>query len=98
MASLPARAQSPVASPVASPGSEAATPTAGGYQTVPEVFASSFNFEFLIVLGYTFERYLEDHVRELPGGQWLIEGDLVRRSLDDDTPPSPDAECSDSGG
>ena len=34
-------------------------------------------------LGYTFERYLEDHVRELPGGQWLIEGDLVRRSLDD---------------
>lgn len=46
-----AAAQSPEASP------DSGTPTAGvGYQTVPQVFASPLNFDFLIALGFTYER------------------------------------------
>jgi len=53
---MAARAQSPVASPEpAAPGS--GTPTASAaYQTVPQIFASDFNFDFLVALGFTYER------------------------------------------
>ena len=52
MSGMPAKAQSPVASPAASPASGTPAP----YKTVPQVFASDFNFDFLVALGFTYER------------------------------------------
>lgn len=47
MSGMTAKAQSPTAG----------TPTAAtGYQTVPQVLGPGFNFDFLIALGFTFER------------------------------------------
>jgi hypothetical protein len=48
---LATTAQSPEASPVSGTLTAAA-----GYKTVPQVFASDFNFDFLIGLGFTYER------------------------------------------
>jgi hypothetical protein len=52
---LSTKAQSPEAGSAGTPAS--GTPTAAAaYQTVPKVFASDFNFDFLVLLGATFER------------------------------------------
>jgi hypothetical protein len=53
--SMTARAQSPVASPGGGPPASG-TPTAAAYQTVPQILSPSFNFDFLVNLGFTFER------------------------------------------
>ena len=51
LSGLATTAQSPEASPVSGTLTAAA-----GYKTVPQVFASDFNFDFLIGLGFTYER------------------------------------------
>jgi hypothetical protein len=51
---ISAHAQSPEAG---TPASSSATPTAAAaYETMPQIFGADFNFDFLVLLGYTYER------------------------------------------
>ncbi|MCA9858575.1 MAG: hypothetical protein KC438_02590 [Thermomicrobiales bacterium] len=57
MNGMAVNAQTPVASPSAgTPPSGTPTAEAASYKTVPQVFASDWNFDFLIALGFTYER------------------------------------------
>jgi hypothetical protein len=56
MSGVSAKAQSPAGTP-ASGSPSAGTPAAqAAYETVPQIFKSDFNFDFLVTLGYTYER------------------------------------------